>query len=157
MDRRSVLALIVALALAGPALAASDQDNARRAVQSGEVRPLGEILSKVRRSYPGRVLDAGIGRSGGRWIYDLRILGSGGRVTDLRVDAGSGEVLGVRQGRSPGRGRGREPGGVGLGFDREDERGTDRWRGRGRDRDWGPARDGNRGRGNGRVRGGGRD
>ena len=94
--RRFLLVLTLALACSAAALADSDQDRARKAVQSGTVRPLGEILSEVRRTYPGRVLDAGIGEVGGRWFYDIRLLGTAGQVTELRVDAGSAEVLGVR-------------------------------------------------------------
>ena len=159
--RRFLLTFVLTLACAGPVLADSDQDRARRAVESGAVRPFGEILSIVRRSYPGRVLDAGIGEVGGRWFYDIRLLGSGGQVTELRVDADSAEVMGVRGGGrrqeqrpEPQRAeRGSRGGGLPtLGFDREERRSgrsddADRRGGRGQDND----------SGKGRGKGGGRD
>jgi hypothetical protein len=99
----SLLLLLTVLSLVWPtgvrvALADSDQDRVRQAVQSGAVRPLGDILSVVRQTYPGRVLDAEIDRADTRWIYDIRLLGSGGQVTEVKVDADSAEILGVRRG-----------------------------------------------------------
>lgn len=89
--------LLIWLTIVGmsAALADSDQDRARRAVQAGTVRPLAEILAVVQRRYPGRVLDAGMGQAGGHYFYDIRLL-DGGRVTELRVDAGSAAVMDVR-------------------------------------------------------------
>ena len=110
-------ALLVALMLgilaavpAGPDAAASEHDRARGAVQSGEVRPLGDILAGVRGRYPGRVLDANLRQQGrGQWRYDIKILQSDGRVVNLTVDARTGRVLRAKgQGSSRGRGnRGR--------------------------------------------------
>jgi hypothetical protein len=100
--------LIVALVLlllppaADPALAQSDPDRARSAVQAGEARPLGDILARIQGQYPGRVLDAQLGQRGQGWVYQIRILGPGGDVVELTVDARTGEVL---QSRGGGRGR----------------------------------------------------
>ena len=93
-----LLPSLLLAAAPAPAAGPDDQDRARDAVRSGSVRPLDDILSIVRRNYPGRVLDAGLNQGGGRWFYDIRLLGPGGQVTDLRVDAGSAEVLEVRRG-----------------------------------------------------------
>lgn len=121
-----VLMLLLQTVPLSPARAASDQDRAREAVQSGEAQPLGAILAQLRRRYPGRVLDADLNRQGGRLVYEIRLLDRGGRVTEVSVDARSGEVLQARgaeaepqrggSDRGPGRRRGR---GRGIGFDRD--------------------------------------
>ena len=99
---RLVLALVFALlpAFAEPASAAPrrDHDRARSAVREGQVRPLGEIMAQLRKRYPGRLLDAKL-RKGGRrvpWLYEIRLLQPEGRVLALKVDARTGQVLGVR-------------------------------------------------------------
>ena len=49
--RPLLLGILLLMSCASAGLADSDQDRARRAVQSGSVRPLGEILSVVQRRY----------------------------------------------------------------------------------------------------------
>jgi len=71
-----------------------DHDRARDAVGSGDVLPLGQIMDQLRRRYPGRLLDADLGRDNrGRWIYRLKLLAPGDRVRRLVVDAQTGRVL----------------------------------------------------------------
>ncbi len=89
------------LSLAGgaaPGAALADHDRARDAVTAGEVRPLGAIMTQIGRRYPGRLLDARLGRRGknGPWIYKIKILNSQGAVVALTVDGKSGRVLKVR-------------------------------------------------------------
>lgn len=162
LARFLLLPVLLLAAAPAPAAGPDEQDRARDAVRSGSVRPLDDILSIVRRNYPGRVLDAGLNQGGGRWFYDIRLLGPGGQVTDLRVDAGSAEVLEVRRGggrsavpRPDGR---RRDTGLGWNEDRRPDRLERDWdgpgRGVGRDR----SRDrGGRGRAMDREKGGGRD
>ncbi len=93
------LLLLFAAGQAEPAAAFSDdQDKARGAVRSGEALPLGQIMRRVRPSYPGQLLDAQISRKGkrGPWVYDLKVLTPDGREQRLKVDGRSGRVLGVR-------------------------------------------------------------
>ena len=72
-----------------------DHDRARDAVGAGDVLPLGTIMQRVGRRYPGRLLDANLGRGGqGRWIHRLKILTPKDRVRRLAVDAKTGQVLG---------------------------------------------------------------
>ena len=75
-----------------------DHDRARDAVAAGEALPLGEILSRVRRRYPGELLDAKLDRRGGRgpWFYELKLMSPENKVMMLNVDARSGQVLSVR-------------------------------------------------------------
>lgn len=94
----SIPALLLAMALAlTPALAsAQDQNRARNAVRSGQALPLGQILGRV--GAYGDLLDARLGNSGGRAVYQLRMLDGAGVVRNVTVDAGTGQVLSVREG-----------------------------------------------------------
>lgn len=73
-----------------------DHDRARAALQAGEVMPLQDLLNKLQRSHPGDVLEVELERDEGRWIYELKILQSGGRLLRLDVDARTAEVLRAR-------------------------------------------------------------
>lgn len=72
----------------------SDQNRARDAVGAGDVLPLQQIMRRVGRRYPGRLLDADLGQDRqGRWLYRLKLLAPGDQVQRLVVDAQSGQVL----------------------------------------------------------------
>jgi hypothetical protein len=74
-----------------------DHDRARAALQAGEVMPLQDVLDKVRRSHPGDVLEVELEREDGRWVYEFKLLQSGGRLLRLNVDAKTATVLRSRQ------------------------------------------------------------
>lgn len=109
----SQLALACALACAGlPAAWASgddDHDVARRALEAGEVLPLKAVLDQVERQYPGQVMEVELEREGGRWIYEIKLLRTGGALLKLEVDARDGTLLRSRQRPSAGKG-GKESG-----------------------------------------------
>ena len=89
--------LLLALAFAGaPARADSDQDRARAAVLAGQVLPLGTVLERLAREHPGQVLKVELESERGRWIYEVRLLQSGGRLTQFHIDAATGETLARR-------------------------------------------------------------
>lgn len=95
------LALAAAVIAASPPVSAfsgSEQEEARQAVESGQARPLKDILRQLRGEVDGRVLDASLDQVGGRWIYRIKMLGRDGRVRVLGVDALSGQVLQVMEG-----------------------------------------------------------
>jgi len=94
--RSCLLGLVLALALAGPAAAQSDQQRARDAMQAGRIRPLQEILMQLRPRIPGRILNAWLeeGR-GGLWIYRLKMLDVRGNIIGVVVDARNGQILQV--------------------------------------------------------------
>jgi len=90
----SRLAVVLAMVLASPlALADSEQDRARAAVQAGKVLPLKAVLERLEREHPGQVLEVELEQDDGRWIYEIKLLQSGGRLVKLELDAGSGAVL----------------------------------------------------------------
>ena len=90
----STLAFVLAMVLASPpALADSEQDRARAAVQAGKVLPLKTLLERLEREHPGQVLEVELEQDDGRWIYEIKLLQAGGRLVKLELDAASGAVL----------------------------------------------------------------
>lgn len=92
------IAIALALSAAGMASAAedSDHDRARQALEAGEVLPLRTILERVEREYPGQVMEVDLERQGDRWIYEIKMLRTGGALVKLIVDGRDGRVLGTR-------------------------------------------------------------
>lgn len=83
-----------------------DHDRARAALQAGEVMPLQKVLETLQRSHPGEVLEVELEHENGRWVYEFKLLQSGGRLVRLDVDARTAAVLRTRlrkipAGRSP--------------------------------------------------------
>lgn len=81
-----------------PALADSEQDRARAAVQDGKVLPLKTVLERLEREHPGQVLEVELEQDDGRWIYEIKLLQAGGRLVKLELDAASGAVLQRKEG-----------------------------------------------------------
>ncbi len=84
--------LCLALQL-GSALADDDQLEARRLVEEGSIRPLEEILQRVRAQRPGRILEVELEKEDERYIYEIELLDEDGVVWEMVIDAESGEVL----------------------------------------------------------------
>lgn len=90
-----------------------DHDRARAARDAGQVLPLAEILERVRREFPGEVIDIelekghhghrdhpGGNRAGGdddreqaRLVYEIKLRTAEGRIVKLVYDAGTGALL----------------------------------------------------------------
>jgi hypothetical protein len=101
------LPLSLALLVGSGAVHADEEDHerARKALEAGEVLPLKAILERVERAYPGQVMDVELERdhqgSAERWIYKIKVLGSGGTLVRLKVNARDGTVLGSRSKGQP--------------------------------------------------------
>ncbi len=97
---QSLAALLVFSSATGAALASSDHDLARQALQSGEILPLDKILASVAAKHPGQVLEVELDREryDGKkiWIYEIKSVTRDGKLLKLEVDAKTGEVLQVR-------------------------------------------------------------
>lgn len=99
--RAMVVVLAAALAMFAAAVRADDDERdhnvARRAVERGEIKPLAEILQIVRDKLPGEVASVKLERERGRLSYELRIVGTKGRLLEVHVDAATGEIGRTRE------------------------------------------------------------
>ncbi len=99
MLRLTTIALLGALMLGAPAAttrAAGDHDRARAGVQSGQLVPLGRVLSDVRGRYGGRVIDARLSQGRGQPLYVIKVLTPDGRVREVVANARDGRIVGAR-------------------------------------------------------------
>jgi uncharacterized membrane protein YkoI len=76
---------------------ARDHDEARRAVEVGEVRPLAEILNIVRGKLPGEIVRVNMERQHNLWVYEFRMVDSKGRLFEVYVDARTGEIKRIKE------------------------------------------------------------
>jgi hypothetical protein len=92
---------LLAVLLCGPlwlAAADADHDLARKALESGRILSLSEILDRVRGQFEGEFLEAELERQddgplAGRLVYEIELLAPDGVVTELYLDAATGELL----------------------------------------------------------------
>ena len=105
-------ALLVFGILAPMGRAEEDHDRARAALEAGQVRPLAEILERVRRDYPGEVIDVELEESHGRGhrfgravpgdddgppiVYEIKVRMADGRIIKACYDALTGVQRSVR-------------------------------------------------------------
>ncbi|WP_020179700.1 PepSY domain-containing protein [Methylopila sp. M107] len=87
--------LIAALCAGHAATRAAEQDEARAALQRGEIRPLEQVLDAARREVPGDVVKVELERDDGRWTYEIKILTPAGERREVELDAKSLQILEV--------------------------------------------------------------
>lgn len=85
--------LVLCFCLSIPAMAGDDHDKARKALESGQVLPLQQILQKISKDYPAQVIEVDLERKKDGWIYEIKQLGADGSLSKLEVDAKTGIVL----------------------------------------------------------------
>jgi uncharacterized membrane protein YkoI len=98
--RAGICAVAVLAVLLLPAISpagARDHDEARRAVEAGEIRPLTEILNLVRGKLPGEIVRLKIERENGLWVYEFRVVDSKGRLFEVYVDARTGKIKRIKE------------------------------------------------------------
>lgn len=69
------------------------QDEARQGVRQGRMVPLEQVIGRISRRTPGRLLDTGIEEMGGNTVYRVRWQAHDGRRIDYIVDASSGGII----------------------------------------------------------------
>lgn len=72
---------------------AHDHDRARRAVEAGEILPLRTVLERVERDYPGQIMEVELEQKGDRWVYEVKVLRTGGALIKLKIDGRDGRLL----------------------------------------------------------------
>ena len=90
--KRTLLLLLLS-ATAPAAMADEDHERARAALERGDILPLSRILEIVETDTPGRVIDLDFDSDDGRYLYELELLDSGGRLVELKLDAATGAII----------------------------------------------------------------
>lgn len=94
--RRTVMVLILAVALPIHAADSGDHDRARQALEAGEILPLKTVLERVGREVPGQVMEVELERKHDRWIYEIKLLRPGGSLVKLLVNASDATIIDYR-------------------------------------------------------------
>lgn len=74
----------------------SDHEEARRALLSGEVLSLRQVLDRVARDYPGEPIEIEFERDDGIYVYELKLVQPSGRIIKMKVDATTGNIIKVK-------------------------------------------------------------
>lgn len=101
LSRRGLLLVLVLVAAGGFAASSDERDDedhedheeAYRALQEGQTKPLAEILAAVEEQFDDEVVGVEFEREGGRYVYELKIVGPDGRLREVYVDALTAEIL----------------------------------------------------------------
>jgi uncharacterized membrane protein YkoI len=83
---------ILLLLVAGPCLG-DDHDVADRLREQGQLLPLEELLRRAGLGADVRILEVESKGKHGRQAYEIEYVDSGGRIREVLIDAGTGEVL----------------------------------------------------------------
>lgn len=70
-----------------------NQDDARRLLEAGEIRPLAVILQAAQTTRSGRVLEVELKRENGQLLYEVELIDPQGRIWELLIDAATARVL----------------------------------------------------------------
>lgn len=70
-------------------------DQLRAAVARGEALPLSELRRRLSERFPGEIVDIGVDREDGRFIYEFKVLQRSGRVIEVDMDAATASILDV--------------------------------------------------------------
>ncbi|EHK63516.1 PepSY domain-containing protein [Achromobacter arsenitoxydans] len=90
------LALALAVGPGSGAAGESDHERARQALEAGKVLPLGAVLDIVEREFPGQVVKVEFEEEDDEFIYEIRVLQSGGGILKLEIDARDGTVISAK-------------------------------------------------------------
>ena len=98
--RLATLALIGLVAVLPVAISAqadddrheSPHDELRDDVASGRIKSLAELRRTVIARVPGDIVSARLEQEDGHQLYEFRVLRADGRLVEVEVDAGSGQI-----------------------------------------------------------------
>lgn len=95
LNRRFVLIALLATVMTAPFAHADDDDHehARRALERGDVLPLARILDIVGGGLDGQLVDVEFDEKDGRYIYELKVMSPGGKLSEIEVDAATAKIL----------------------------------------------------------------
>jgi hypothetical protein len=73
-----------------------DHERARKALLSGEVLSLRQVLDMVAREYPGEPVEIEFEQDDGLYVYEIKLLQPSGSILKMKIDATSGKVIKVK-------------------------------------------------------------
>lgn len=76
-------------------IGSSQQDEAREAVKQGLVRPLEEVLTEVRKTIKGDIVEIEFEKDDGRFIYEIEYVAPDGHLMEIKVDAKTLAVVSI--------------------------------------------------------------
>ena len=91
-----VVSVFALAALPASASGKDDHEQARQAVQAGQVLPLPAVLERLQREVPGQVLEVELEQKQSGWIYEIKLLTPAGQLTKVKLDARTAEVLRIK-------------------------------------------------------------
>lgn len=73
-----------------------DHERARKALLSGEVLSLRQVLDRVAGEYPGEPVEIEFEQDDGIYVYEIKLLQPSGTILKMKVDARTGNVIKVK-------------------------------------------------------------
>lgn len=70
-----------------------DHDRAFEAVERGEALSLPEVMARAKQHLRGEVVGTRFSREHGRWIYEFKVITTGGKLRRVYIDAASGKSV----------------------------------------------------------------
>jgi uncharacterized membrane protein YkoI len=70
-----------------------DEEQARHALEMGEILPLDRVIAGLGNTVPGEVTAVELEKENGTWIYELKVISPDGRMLRVRVDAKTGQLI----------------------------------------------------------------
>jgi uncharacterized membrane protein YkoI len=64
-----------------------EQEEARKAVTTGQAAPLTELLKKLKTDYPGQLLDVGLTHDTKNFVFTVKYIDATGTVRTVSLDA----------------------------------------------------------------------
>lgn len=72
----------------------SDHAQAYAALLRGDIRPLDQVLAAAGRALVGEIVGVELEHEDGRWIYEIKVVDSGGKLVELLFDAKTAALVG---------------------------------------------------------------
>ncbi|MTW20520.1 peptidase M4 [Allochromatium palmeri] len=70
-----------------------DHDSVKRLYDEGRILSMSEVMRRAALIQPGQLLEAELDREAGRYVYEIRIHDTAGRIHELELDATSGALI----------------------------------------------------------------
>lgn len=98
MQRPRLTAITIAIGLlsvTGGAFAGDrlDHDEIKQLRETGQILPMGEVMTSAQTVQPGQLVEAELEREDGAYLYEIKILAADGTVHKLYLDAATGAVI----------------------------------------------------------------